>query len=127
MHTNIQDKYLKVQIETASPGDLTLLLYQELVRSLLRARQSVVQGDLQLSNEPLHKGRSILFEFMSTLDMQYELSKDLYELYEFYVKCINDVVINHDIKLLDEIIDFAKGMLGTWKQALQIVKSGNAI
>lgn len=124
MQTTIQDKYLKVQVETASPGELTLLLYQELVRSLMRARQYVMQGELHLCNEPLHKGRSILFELMSTLDMKYDISKDLYALYEFYGKCIADFIISQDINLLDEVINFAKGLLDTWKEALQIVKNG---
>lgn len=127
MHTNIQDKYLKVQVETASPGELTLLLYQELVRSLLKARQSGIQEDWLQSTEPLHKGREILFELMSTLKMEYDLSKDLYELYGFYAQCIATVIIKHDLDLLDEVLEFAKGMLDTWKQALQIVKSGKAI
>ncbi|GAA0834545.1 flagellar export chaperone FliS [Bifidobacterium pullorum subsp. gallinarum] len=126
MQTNIQDKYLKVQVETASPGELTHLLYQELVRTLMRARQMVIQKDYQISNELLHKGRSILFELMSTLDMKYDISKDLYALYEFYAKCIAEVIINHEIDMLDEVIDFAKGMYETWKQALQIVKGGSA-
>ncbi|WP_435922718.1 flagellar export chaperone FliS [Paenibacillus sp. DYY-L-2] len=118
---------MKVQVETASPGELTLLVYQELVRCLLKARQTGIQGEWQLGMESLHKSRTILFELMSTLNMKYELSKDLYELYGFYAQCIATVIIKHDLNLLDEVLEFAKGMLETWKQALQIVKSGNAI
>lgn len=127
MQTSIQDKYLKVQVETASPGELTLLLYQELVRTLYKARQLGAQGEWFNSVEPLHKGRDILFELMSTLDMKYDLSKDLYELYSFYAQCIATVIIRQDGDLLDEVLDFAKGMLDTWKQVLQIVKSGNTL
>ncbi|MFS0836295.1 flagellar protein FliS [Paenibacillus sp. 1P03SA] len=36
-----QQQYLKVRVETASPGELTLLLYQEMVKLLLQAKQSV--------------------------------------------------------------------------------------
>lgn len=126
MQTNIQDKYLKVQVETASPGELTLMLYQELVRTLLKARQLYSQGDQVTSAEPLHKGRSILFELMTTLDMKYDISKDLYELYGFYAQSIATVIIKHDLMLLDDVLEFARGMLETWKQALLLVKNGNA-
>ena len=55
-----QLQYLKVQVETASPGELTLLLYQEIVKSLLKAKQLYSQGEYQLMNEVLYKVRDIL-------------------------------------------------------------------
>ncbi|MEK3783906.1 flagellar export chaperone FliS [Paenibacillus sp. FSL R5-0810] len=119
-----QLQYLKVQVETASPGELTLLLYQETVRSLLKAKQLYAQGNYERMVEVLHKVRSIFNELIITLDLQYEISHNLKELYLFYNNYLAQFIINRDETLLDETLDFAKGMLETWKQAVLLVKSG---
>ncbi|MCT1403767.1 flagellar export chaperone FliS [Paenibacillus sp. LC231] len=119
-----QLQYLKVQVETASPGELTLLLYQETVRSLLKAKQLYTQGEYEIMNEVLHKVRSIFNELIITLDLQYEISRNLKELYLFYNNYLAQFIINKNETLLDETLDFARGLLETWKQALVLVKSG---
>lgn len=119
-----QLQYLKVQVETASPGELTLLLYQETVRSLLKAKQLYTQGEYESMNEVLHKVRSIFNELIITLDLQYEISRNLKELYLFYSNYLAQFIINKNETLLDETLDFARGLLETWKQALVLVKSG---
>ncbi|MBU5670956.1 flagellar export chaperone FliS [Paenibacillus brevis] len=119
-----QLQYLKVQVETASPGELTLLLYQQTVKSLLKAKQLYAQGEYESMNEVLHKVRSIFNELIITLDMQYEISRNLRGLYLFYNEHLARFIINKNETLLDETIEFAKGMAETWKQAVEIVKTG---
>ncbi|MGG1877325.1 flagellar export chaperone FliS [Paenibacillus cisolokensis] len=119
-----QLQYLKVQVETASPGELTLLLYQETVRSLLKAKQLYSQGEYESMNQVLHKVRSIFNELIVTLDLQYEISRDLKDLYTFYYNYLAQFMINKDETLLDETLEFARGLQETWKQALTLVKTG---
>ncbi|WP_194539914.1 flagellar export chaperone FliS [Paenibacillus sp. JZ16] len=116
-------QYLKVQVETASPGELTLLLYQEIVKSLLKARQLYSQGEYQLMNEVLYKVRDIFNELIITLDLQYDISQNLKQLYLFYNNQIAQFIINKDVSQLDGTLDFAKGLLETWKEALMLLKS----
>lgn len=121
-----QLQYLKVQVETASPGELTLLLYQQTVKLLLRAKQLYAQGEYESMNEVLHKVRSIYNELIITLDMQYEISRDLRELYLFYNNHLTRFIISKNETLLDETLEFARGMAETWKQALTKVKTGRS-
>lgn len=116
-------QYLKVQVETASPGELTLLLYQEIVKSLLKAKQLYSQGEYQLMNEVLYKVRDIFNELIITLDLQYDISQNLKQLYLFYNNQIAQFIINKDVSQLDGTLDFAKGLLETWKEALMLLKS----
>ncbi|WP_028543965.1 flagellar export chaperone FliS [Paenibacillus taiwanensis] len=119
-----QQQYLKVQVETASPGELTLLLYQEMVKSLLRAKQLYSQHQYVDMNSNLHKVRSILNELIVTLNTDYDIAKDLYQLYMFYSQHIAQFIVKRDEQLLDEVLEFAKGMVETWKQALLQLKTG---
>lgn len=117
-------QYLKVQVETASPGELTLLLYQEIVKTLNKAKQLNSQGLNEDVNEALHKVRNIFSELIITLDLKYEISDNLKQLYLFYSQHLANFIITRDEALLNETLEFAKDMYETWKQALVLAKNG---
>lgn len=120
---NYQQQYLKAKVETASPGDLTLLLYEELHRKLNMARVLYEKGQVPEMMDRLHGARSILYEFIATLNFQYEISHQLRRLYDYYIRRIGDFAVNKDISVLDEVIEFAREYTDTWRQALTQVKS----
>ncbi|SEG61793.1 flagellar export chaperone FliS [Paenibacillus sp. UNC499MF] len=119
-----QQQYLKVRVETASPGELTLLLYQEMVKLLLQAKQLYSQNQYEEMNQPLYKVKSILSELIVTLDMKYDISRDLQKLYLFYDQHIANFIIKKDENILEDVLEFARGMAETWKQALASLKTG---
>lgn len=123
---NYQLQYQKVKVETASPGELTLILYEELYRRLNLSKHQFVNNDLDQCRENLHRSRAIILELMVTLNMEYDLSNQLYRLYDYYLRRVNDFIVGREIEVIDEVIEFSKGMVITWKQALQIVKSETA-
>lgn len=124
MQNAIQQQYLKVQVETASPGELTLMLYQGMVKSLLLAKSQYAQQQYEAMNESLHKVRSILNELIITLNMDYPIAQDLRRLYEFYNGYIAEFMIKRKGPMLDDVLDFARGLAETWKQALVSLKKG---
>lgn len=123
MHYAQQQQYLKVQVETASPGELTLLLYQEMVKSLLLAKKLYSQHQFDDMNAPLHKARAILNELIVTLNMEYSIARDLRSLYEFYSQHIVEFIIKRDETMLNEVIEFAHDLTATWRQAMLSLKT----
>ncbi|EGL13534.1 MULTISPECIES: flagellar export chaperone FliS [unclassified Paenibacillus] len=121
-----QQQYLKVRVETASPGELTLLLYQEMVKLLLQAKQLYSQSQYEDMNQSLYKVKTILGELIVTLDMKYDISKNLSNLYMFYNQYIAEFIIKKDENMLNEVLDFARGMVDTWKQALLSLKTSGS-
>ncbi|MGE6231047.1 flagellar export chaperone FliS [Paenibacillus chitinolyticus] len=121
-----QQQYLKVRVETASPGELTLLLYQEMVKLLLQAKQLYSQSQYEDMNQSLYKVKTILGELIVTLDMQYDISKNLSSLYMFYNQYIAEFIIKKDENMLNEVLDFARGMVDTWKQAMLSLKTSGS-
>lgn len=121
--TNYQQQYLKTKVETASPGDLTLLLYEELVRKLNMAKMFYEKKQYTEMTEKIHGAKSILYEFVATLNFEYEISNQLHALYDYYIRRLSEFTVNRKVEVLDEVIEFARDFLTTWKQALQIVKS----
>ncbi|AWB46229.1 flagellar export chaperone FliS [Paenibacillus sp. CAA11] len=124
MQNAIQQQYLKVQVETASPGELTLLLYQGMVKSLLLAKSQFAQGNFEAMNESLHKVRAIISELIITLNMDYPIANDLRQLYEFYNRYIAEFMIKRKESMLDDVLEFARGLAETWKKAISSLKTG---
>lgn len=124
MQNAIQQQYLKVQVETASPGELTLMLYQGMMKSLLLAKSQYAQKQYEAMNESLHKVRSIISELMVTLNMDYPIAKNLYRLYEFYNGHIARFMIKREEPMLDEVLEFVRGLTETWKIAMHSLKAG---
>lgn len=122
MQNTRQMQYLKVQVETASPGELTLLLYQEMVKSLLRAKHHYSLHQYEEMGEQVHKTRSILSELIVTLNMDYEISHNLHQLYEFYQYHLASFLITKDEQTLEDSIEFVRDMAETWKLALNKLK-----
>ncbi|WP_028589700.1 flagellar export chaperone FliS [Paenibacillus massiliensis] len=121
---NYQQQYLKTKVETASPGDLTLLLYEELYRKLNMAKMHMVKNQEAEMLERVHGARAILYELLGTLNHDYEIAGQLRELYQFYLSQLNEFAVNKQPEMLDSVIEFAKGFAETWKKAVQLVKSG---
>lgn len=118
-----QQQYLKTKVETASPGVLTLLLYEEMYRKLKMAKINFLNNQAVEMLECISGARSIMYELLGTLNYDYDISKNLQSLYQFYLTQLNEFVINRQPETLDSIIEFAKEFAETWKQAIQLVKS----
>lgn len=119
-----KQQYQKVKVETAGPGELLIILYEELNNSLLRSKVLFEQNNTETMMVSLHHARAIIYEFINSLDMKYEISNQLRALYEFYLSQLSEFIIKKDISLLDSTIEFFKDMLLTWKEAVLIAKSG---
>ncbi|MBD8498260.1 flagellar export chaperone FliS [Paenibacillus sp. CAU 1523] len=124
MYNVKQEQYLKVKVETASPGELTLMLYQEMVKSLLKAKQLYAQHQFEEMNRSIYKVRDIINELTITLNMDHTIARELYDLYMFYQRHLTEFIIKRDEQMLDDVLEFSKEMVDTWKQALLIVRKG---
>lgn len=122
--SNYQQQYLKTKVETASPGDLTLLLYEELYRKLNMAKSHLQKNQHVEMFERIDGARAIMYELLGTLNFEYAIANELKSLYQFYLSQLNIFVIKKDPVLLEQVIEFAKGFAETWKQAVQITRSG---
>jgi len=119
--------YKNQQIMTASPQELTLMLYNGAIRFASESIIALENGDLGKSHAANLRAQNIVQEFMCTLDMQYELSQQWAALYEY----INYRLIQANIKKDKEMLIEAKGLLtelrDTWHQAMKAVRVPEAV
>ena len=119
---NAYNQYKENSIFTASPEELTLMLYNGLVKFIMRGIGSIEKKNIQEANTNIIKAQNIVSEFMNTLDMNYEISGSLNSIYDYMLSRLIDANVAKDKDILEEVLGFAKVLRDTWEQAMKISK-----
>lgn len=116
------NRYYETQIKTATPEELTLMLYNGCIRSLKQAHTSVEKHDYQNKNAHISKAINIIDELHATLNMEYEISANLASLYEYFKQRLVYASMRLDMEVLQEIIGMVTDLRDTWNEAMKSVK-----
>lgn len=116
------DQYKKNSVYTASPEELTYMLYNGLVKFIMKAQHAISKKDMELANESILKSQAIVTELISTLDDKYEIAASLTLLYDYMLRRLIDANVQKSAEILDEVLDFAKDLRDTWEQAMKIAR-----
>lgn len=85
MPPNPFQKYQAVAVETASPLQLVVMLYDGAIRFCGAAEDALHRGDAETARERIGRAQAILEELVGSLDVEAggELAQNLYRLYEY--------------------------------------------
>ena len=119
---NPQLKYLQVAVQTASPEKLLLMLYDGVVKYVNLAKVCMKAKEAEATNSFIGKAQDIINEFIVTLNMDYEISKNLYRIYDFLNWRLVQANLKKDPALLDVVIEILIDLRATWNEAAFIVK-----
>ena len=117
------NQYRENSIYTSTPEELTLMLYNGLVKFIMQAQAAMDEKDYEKTNEYIFKALDIILEFCSTLDMKYSISKSLVLLYDYMYRRLIDANTKKDREILEEVLGFAKELRDTWSQAMKLAKT----
>ncbi|MBO2944840.1 flagellar export chaperone FliS [Paenibacillus sp. F411] len=115
--------YFNTQVTTATPGELTLMLYNGCVKFLKLALKNMEAGDYEQKNNYLIKATNIIDELLITLDMKYEISQSLSSLYVYIKELIIKANVKSNHEPLLESIQLVTELRDTWNEALKVVKA----
>lgn len=119
---NGYNKYKENSIKTASPEELTLMLYNGLVKFLMQAQAAIDEKNIEKANNSIIRAKSIVKEFQITLNMDYEVSANLDSIYNYMYRQLVQANIKKDRSIIDEVLGYAKDLRDTWSQAMKIAK-----
>lgn len=117
-------KYKQQSVNTATPEELTLMLYDGCIKFINIAKIAIEEKDYQTAHKNIIKAEDIITEFIVTLNMDYEISKNLKELYVFYYNLLVEANLKKDISILEEVKVFVVDMRNTWKEAMILARKG---
>jgi flagellar protein FliS len=114
------NQYKQQSAMTASPGELTLMLYDGCIKDLKLAKMHIGTKDYNKSNDVLQKAQAIICELMRSLDMRYDLSKQLMQLYDFLLDTLVWANVKKDTTKIDDALDLVTELRDTWQQAVRL-------
>ncbi|ERI09655.1 flagellar export chaperone FliS [Aneurinibacillus aneurinilyticus] len=115
-------QYRQNSVLTATPGELTLQLYNGLVKFIKLAIVHMEKGEIQATNDNLIKSQDILQELLCTLNTNYPIAKDMAALYEYMMERLIQANVKKDLSILEEVLEYAEQFRATWMQALKAMK-----
>ena len=118
--SNPYQSYQQNSVNTASPGDLTLMLYNGCLKFITLGKKAMEAGNIQEKNNNLLKAQNIIHELMVTLNMDVAISKDLLSLYDYLNRQLIEANMKNDPAILDEVTEFVTDFRNTWKEAIQL-------
>lgn len=124
---NTANVYKNQQIMTASPEELTLMLYNGAIRFITESMQGIEQGNLEKANAANLRAQDIVREFMCTLDMQYEISQNYFKLYDYIEYRLMQANIKKDKSQLEEAKNLLTELRDTWMQAMKLARGQQAV
>ncbi len=119
MNNNAALAYKNNAISTASPGDLTLLLYEGAIKFCNIAIMAIEKKDFDKAHTNIIKAQNIIIEFRSTLNFDYPIAKDFDVAYDCIYERLLQANIKKDIVLLEEALGFIRDMRDTWKEVIK--------
>lgn len=112
--------YQNNSVNTSTPGELTLMLYNGCLKFIQQAKNALEDGNIEEMNRFAQKAQTIVSELMLTLDTSYPVSKNMLVLYEFTNSRLIEGNIKKDGVMFEEASDIIMQFRDTWKQVIQI-------
>lgn len=116
------NQYKRAQVQTATPEQILIMLYDGAIKFLNQAKLHINNKDIEQSHVNIIKAQRIITEFMSSLDMELggEMAKNLFNLYEYLHYRLVQANIKKDIAAIDEVLEHLRSLKGTWEEAIKI-------
>lgn len=119
---NQGNQYLEQKIFAAKPEELTLMLFEGVIKFINQAKIFMAQKNIEKTNYALQRAQAIVDELSGTLDENFEYSEDLSTLYKFINDNLLEANLTKEVKPLDDALEIAKEMLQMWKDIMQAAR-----
>ncbi len=124
MDYKAMNAYQKNAIMTASPAELTLMLYDGAIKFCNIALTAIEKNDVQRAHENIKKAEAIITELRASLDRKYPVWEDFERVYEYIYRNLVEANIRKDAGALEEALGRIREMRDTWKEVMRLNKAG---
>ena len=122
INKNPYAQYQNSRILTASPAELTLMLYEGAIKFGNIAVMAMEQKDIEKAHINLKKVQRIVAEFRATLDMKYPVAQDFDRIYVYLEQRMTEANLTKDPEIMEEVVKHLRSMRDTWKEVMRLNK-----
>lgn len=117
---NAYSQYNNNRVLTASPAELTLMLYEGAIKFCNIAEMALEQEDMQKVHTNIVKVQRIIDYLRQTLDMKYAVAQDFERIYVYISERLILANVKKDKSILEEVNVHLHSVRDTWKEVMRI-------
>lgn len=114
-------QYQNSRIMTASPAELTLMLYEGAIKFGNVAIIAMENKDPAKAHENVVKVEKIIQNFRDTLDKRYPVWEDFEKVYVYLLRRCHEANIAKDPEIMEEVVKHLRSMRDNWKEVMKKV------
>ncbi len=115
-------QYNNNKVLTASPAELTLMLYEGAIKFCNIAVVAMEHKDIEKTHNNIIKAQRIVDYLRQTLDMKYEVAQDFERVYMYLSERLVTANIKKDKEILEECVEHLRSLRDTWKEVMRLNK-----
>ncbi|MDO5111658.1 MAG: flagellar export chaperone FliS [Clostridia bacterium] len=112
---NALQRYQNDNVMMARPIELTIMLYDGLIKKLKLAKLYTEDHDYAMANKCFIGAQDIIDELLHSLDLRYEVSSSLMKLYDFMLWQTAQANMAKDVSLVEPVISVAENLREAWQ------------
>lgn len=120
---NAYAQYNNNKVLTASPAELTLLLYEGASKFCNIAMMGLEENNIQKTHDNIKKAQAIIEELQATLNHSYKVAEDFDNVYRYIYDLLVQANVHKDKEILEHALNEIRGMRDTWKEVMKKGKS----
>ena len=121
---NAYAQYNNSKVLTASPAELTLMLYEGAIKFCNIAEVAIEEKDVEKAHNNIRKVQNIIGYLQSTLDT---VAQDFIHIYDYLGKRLVEANVKKDKEILEEINMHLHSVRDNWKEVMRINREKGAI
>lgn len=123
---NAYAQYNNNKVLTASPAELTLLLYEGAIKFCNIAMMGIEEKNIQKAHDNIKKAQAIIEELQATLNHSYKVAEDFDNVYRYIYDLLVQANMHKDKEILERALTEIRGMRDTWKEVMKRVRVFNS-
>lgn len=121
---NPYNAYKQNSVNTASRGQLLLMLLDGAVKYTKIARLAILEKNMERAHNELVRVQDIFLELMITMDKSSgKYMEDMYEVYEFIKNELAKANMKKDVQIIDKVLPLIEEVRDTWYEADKKIKN----
>lgn len=117
---NKYEEYNNNKIMTASPAELTLMLYEGAIKFCNIAIMGIEQKDVSKAHANIIKTEKIVDYLRATLNMKYQVAQDFENIYVYLGQRLVEANLKKDKEILEEVCEHLRSVRDTWKEVMRL-------
>jgi len=109
--------YRDQSVNTATPGELIVMLFNGALRNISIASNAINNRDIESAHNAIIKTQNIFCALLAGLDQSLEVSRGIKDLYDYILDRLVDANIKKDKDVLAEVSELTQELRDTWQEA----------